>query len=55
MARYINHYQCDHADSLEEGEPLAEWDDEWSCMCDDRCPVCNHATAPYESEELGDA
>jgi len=25
-----------------------EWDMEWSCTCNDRCPVCNHEIEPYE-------
>ena len=28
-----------------------EWQDEWSCMCDDRCPVCNCEIEPYKSED----
>ena len=27
-----------------------EWDMEWSCTCNDRCPVCNHEIEPYEFE-----
>lgn len=29
-----------------------EWEDEWSCMCNDRCPVCNAEIEPYESIEI---
>lgn len=28
-----------------------DWDDEWSCMCNDRCPVCNYEIEPYASLE----
>lgn len=30
-----------------------EWQDKWSCMCNDRCPVCNHEIEPYASREKG--
>jgi len=37
--RYTNHYRhCGTA-----------WSDNWSCMCNDRCPVCNKEIQPYES------
>lgn len=48
----LNHYRCDHKDSLEEGQPEIEWSDLWSCGCSDRCPVCNHEIEPYKSEDL---
>jgi hypothetical protein len=28
------------------------WRDEWSCACNDRCPVCNKEIEPAESETL---
>lgn len=28
------------------------WDDEWSCACNDRCPVCNAEIEPSDSEEI---
>jgi hypothetical protein len=28
------------------------WDDEWSCMCNDRCPVCNAEIEPTHSEQI---
>lgn len=40
---YRNHYKCPCG---------CEWDDEWSCMCNDRCPDCNAEIEPYESEEI---
>ena len=40
-AQYINFYHCP-----EDGE---KWQDEWSCMCNDKCPVCNKEITPYES------
>lgn len=30
-----------------------EWQDEWSSMCNDRCPVCNAEIEPCRSEEIG--
>ena len=32
LDRFINFYRCPRC-----GEG---WDDVWSCMCDDECPVC---------------
>lgn len=42
MIWYINHYRCPCG---------SEWEDEWDCMCNDRCPNCNKEIEPYESEE----
>ena len=52
FCNFINYYRCNHEDSLESGEPLIEWHDNWSAMCNDRCPVCNHEVEPYNSEEI---
>lgn len=43
-ALLLNHYQCEECD--------VEWSDKWSCACNDRCPVCNAETEPYDSEEI---
>lgn len=40
--RFRNHYQ--HCGT--------EWTEEWSCACNDRCPVCNREIEPAESEEI---
>lgn len=29
-----------------------EWEDEWDCLCNDRCPECNAEIEPYAHEEL---
>lgn len=29
-----------------------EWDDTWSCGCNDDCPVCGKEIEPYDSEDL---
>lgn len=29
-----------------------EWQDEWDCLCDDRCPVCNESCSPYDHAEI---
>lgn len=39
-----NKYLCDCGE---------EWDDEWSCQCDDRCPSCDTSISPLESEWIG--
>ena len=44
MAWYMNHYECDRCST--------HWHDEWSCKCDDKCPNCNAAMCPDNSENL---
>lgn len=46
--RYLNHYR--HEDCPV--QPGVEWEDEWSSMCNDRCPACNAEIEPYDSKEL---
>lgn len=29
-----------------------EWEDTWSCACNDRCPVCNREIEPYDFGEM---
>ena len=40
--QYVNYYRCP--------DDGAEWTMIWSCMCNDRCPTCNHEIEPYSSE-----
>jgi len=40
---YRNRYRCTCG---------KEWEDVWSCMCNDRCPRCNTEIEPFESLEL---
>jgi hypothetical protein len=45
MAWYRNHYHC--------GDCGADWEDEWSCCCDDECPRCGSGDwSAVESEDL---
>ena len=45
MAWYRNHYHC--------GDCGTDWEDEWSCCCDDECPACGSGDwSPEESEDL---
>jgi len=45
MAWFRNHYRC--------GDCGAYWEDEWSCCCDDECPVCGSGDwSPLESDDL---
>jgi hypothetical protein len=45
MAWYRNHYRC--------GDCRADWEDEWSCCCDDECPNCGSRNwSPYDSDDL---
>lgn len=45
MAWYRNHYHC--------GDCGTDWEDEWSCCCDDECPECgSRHWSPLESEDL---
>jgi len=43
MAWYRKFYRC----------PCGhEWEDEWDCLCNDRCPNCNAEIEPYAHEEV---
>ena len=42
--KYINYYRCDDCNT--------EWQDEWSCQCDDECPICAIPYSPYKSEDI---
>lgn len=45
MAWYRNHYHC--------GDCSTDWEDEWSCCCDDECPNCGSRNwSPVASEDL---
>lgn len=33
-------------------QPGIEWDDVWSCACNDKCPACDAEIEPFDSEEL---
>ena len=44
---YRNFYHCDAEDC---DNPA--WEDEWSCMCNDKCPSCNAEIEPYKSKDL---
>ena len=43
MAWYRKYYRCSCGH---------EWQDEWDCLCNDRCPKCNAEIEPYAHEEL---
>lgn len=40
---YRNHYSCVCGE---------QWEDEWDCTCDDRCPKCDTSISPHMSEDL---
>ncbi len=44
MSWFINFYHCDQCDT--------EWEDQWDCMCNDKCPECNAEIEPTESEQV---
>jgi hypothetical protein len=45
VAWFRNHYRCEHCGS--------NWDDEWSSMCDDDCPLCGaRHMSPFGSDDL---
>jgi hypothetical protein len=44
MAWFRNSYRHEECD--------ASWIDEWSCACDDRCPVCDAEIVPYDFVDL---
>jgi hypothetical protein len=41
---FRNYYRCPN-----DG---AAWIAEWSCMCNDRCPICRAEIEPYDSEDI---
>ncbi|TXG96149.1 MAG: hypothetical protein E6R08_10275 [Nevskiaceae bacterium] len=41
----LNEYHCTHCGH--------EWEDEWTCACDDECPNCGAVMTPLDSEETG--
>lgn len=45
MAWYRNYYKCARCQY--------EWQDEWSCNCDDDCPHCDaRHVSPHEADDL---
>ena len=45
MSWYCNNYRCARCDY--------EWQDEWSCTCEDDCPQCDaRHMSPYKSDDL---
>jgi hypothetical protein len=45
MAWYRNHYHC--------GDCGTDWEDEWSCNCDDDCPSCgSRHWSPVDWDDL---
>lgn len=52
--RFLNHYRCTHDDPHRSGhgKPVEEWSSTWSCMCNEKCPICNAEIEPYQSDEL---
>lgn len=48
--QFLNHY-C-HKDC--EKQPGIEWELEWDCTCNDKCPACNMEIEPHKSEDRGD-
>jgi hypothetical protein len=45
MAWFRNYYKCARCDY--------EWQDEWSCTCEDDCPECGaRHMSPHESDDL---
>ena len=41
---FLNEYYCSDC-----GEA---WEDEWDCMCNDRCPQCNAENQPIHSRDI---
>ena len=41
---FRNYYRCERDGT--------EWSDDWSCMCNDRCPTCDAEISPYYSEDI---
>jgi hypothetical protein len=45
-SRYTNSYLCPNDQT--------RWDDDWSCMCNDRCPSCDAEIEPYATTDNSD-
>ena len=43
---YYKHQRCP-----KNGRKKVEWDDWWSCACNDKCPECDAEIEPYKSVE----
>lgn len=43
MAWFNKYYRCSKGH---------EWQDEWDCLCDDRCPICDESCEPYDHAEI---
>jgi hypothetical protein len=43
-----------HRTLLRCSECGTEWDDEWDCLCNDRCPTCNAETTPESAEAVSE-
>jgi transcription initiation factor IIE alpha subunit len=43
VVSYVNYYHCP--------KDGVRWAD-WSCMCNDKCPICNAEIEPYRSDEI---
>ena len=39
--RHVNHYECVCGET---------WTDQWSCQCNDECPVCGREIEPHSSD-----
>ena len=52
MTDYVNYYRHKGCPETPPGHDDPEWADEWSCMCNDKCPQCGAEIEPYDSEEL---
>ena len=48
-ALYENSYYCSGDNEYRSRHPPFRCVDLWSCMCNDRCPVCRTEIEPYAS------
>lgn len=32
-------------------DPGIEWQEKWTCICNDKCPACRREIEPYESQD----
>ena len=44
MFAFRNYYRCPNDGTA--------WTDEWTCMCNDRCPTCRAEIEPHESDDI---
>lgn len=52
IKQVISYYKCPgNLEEQRQHEPV-EWSDTWTCVRDDRCPLCDTELSPFDSEQI---